>query len=537
MAFTLSIPSRNGHTAISIEPGSSLVFVGANGGGKTRLAVHIESELKLNAHRISAHRALALNPGIAKINEQDALSGLRTGIADSEQANVGYRSGHRWQNNAATSLLNDFDFLVQALFADQMIIALKTHQNNRGGDHSVADFTKFEHLVTIWERLLPDRQLHISGDNVKASVCGSEARYNASDMSDGERAIFYMIGQTLTAASDSILIFDEPELHVHSSIIAKVWDELEAARQDCAFVFITHDLTFAASRVAQKFIIRDFDPSPHWTIEKVPEDTEFDEEITTLILGSRRPILFVEGDANSLDKAIYRCSFPCWTVIPLGSCQDVIHSIVTMRNNQEFTRIICSGIVDADDLQTDDIAYLDSLSIAVLPVSEIENIILLPPVSRAIALSEGYTGDDLENKLNALKAAVFATLNSAKAIDAVVTRYCRRRIDRFLKHIDLSKASNVDDITPEYERQIAKLNIADIAQQAKTRIEEAVHDNDLPKLLANYDNKGLMPLAARHLKSSKLTDFKSWLTRVLRNNTEPELVTAINNVLPQIEPQ
>ena len=279
--------------------------------------MHIESELKLNAHRISAHRALALNPGIAKITEQDALSGLRTGIANSEQANVAYRPGRRWKNNAATSLLNDFDFLVQALFADQIIIALRTHQNNRGGDHSVADFTKFERLVTIWERLLPDRQLHISGDNIKASVCGSEDHYNASDMSDGERAIFYMIGQTLTAASDSILIFDEPELHVHNSILTKVWDELEAARQDCAFVLITHDLNFAASRVAQKFIIRDFDPSPHWTIEKVPEDTEFDEEITTLILGSRRPILFVEGDANSLDKAIYRCSFPCWTVIPL----------------------------------------------------------------------------------------------------------------------------------------------------------------------------------------------------------------------------
>ena len=45
-------------------------------------------------------------------------------------------------------------------------------------------------------------------------------------MSDGERAIFYMIGQILTAASDSILIFDEPELHVHSSILAKVWERV-----------------------------------------------------------------------------------------------------------------------------------------------------------------------------------------------------------------------------------------------------------------------------------------------------------------------
>ena len=119
----------------------------------------------------------------------------------------------------------------------------------------------------------------------------------------------------------------------------------------------------------------------------------------------------------------------------------------------------------------------------------------------------------------------------------MVTRYCRRRIDRFLKQIDLKEATNVSNITDEYDRQIAALNIPAIAQQAKTRIEEAIRDNDLPKLLANYDNKGLLQLAAKHLKSLKLADFKGWLTRVLRNNTETSLVTAIDNFLPKIEPQ
>lgn len=64
----------------SVEPGSSVVFVGANGGGKSRLAVQIESALDLNAHRISAHRALSLNPDVPKISERAALSGLRTGL-------------------------------------------------------------------------------------------------------------------------------------------------------------------------------------------------------------------------------------------------------------------------------------------------------------------------------------------------------------------------------------------------------------------------------------------------------------------------
>lgn len=538
MPFNFSIPSPVGQTTISVEAGSSVVFVGANGGGKTRLAVQIENDGALSVHRISAHRALALNPSVPKISERAALLGLRTGHAN-ENAQIAHRIGSRWNNNMAVSLLNDFDFLIQALFAEQANKSLETHKKVRAGNGSPADPTKFERLDEIWKRLLPHRELDISGDDIQVTVPGLNTRYKASDMSDGERAIFYLIGQTLTAVENSLIIFDEPELHVHRSIMTKLWDELEAVRQDCAFVFITHDLEFAASRVAQKFVIRDYkhEPSPCWTFEMVPENTGFTEEITTLILGSRRPILFVEGADTSLDLAICRCCFPDWTVIPRGSCEEVIHSVVTMRRNQEFTRVTCSGIVDADDHQAADVTYLNELGIFTLAVSEIENVILMPEVSRAIAESEGYTGDDLETRLNNLKMKIFETLNSAAAIDAVVTRYCLRRIDRFLKKIDLSSNSNILDIATEYGNKTNSLNIADIALSARNRINSALQDDDLPKLLANYDNKAMMALASVYLKSSRLADFESWLARVLRNNKVPALTAAIRNILPTIQPR
>jgi hypothetical protein len=320
--------------------------------------VQIETDLALNAHRISAHRALTLNPSVAKIGEQAALAGLRTGNTN-HSVNVGYRIGSQWHSNVATALLNDFDFLIQALFADQANKSLETHQKIRAGGSGPADPTRLERLVEIWERLLPHRHLHITGDDIQVPcVQGSLTTYKASEMNDGERAIFYMVGQTLVAAENSLLIFDEPELHVHRSIMGRLWDELEACRQDCAFVFITHDLEFAASRVAKKFVLRDYDPAPRWTIEAVPENTGFDEELTTLILGSRRPILFVEGDQTSLDVAIYRCCFAKWTVIPRGSCEAVIHSVATMRHNHALTRVTCSGIVDADDYGPDDVTRL-----------------------------------------------------------------------------------------------------------------------------------------------------------------------------------
>ena len=80
-ATTLSveflIPIQDGHYPI-LDAGTTTTLCGANGSGKTRLAVHIEKQLNFTAHRISAHRALSLNPHVAKISEEAALAGLRT---------------------------------------------------------------------------------------------------------------------------------------------------------------------------------------------------------------------------------------------------------------------------------------------------------------------------------------------------------------------------------------------------------------------------------------------------------------------------
>ena len=93
--------------------------------------------------------------------------------------------------------MNDFDFLVQALFADQGNTPLQTHNNARAGSTVEPTFTKFEALIKIWRRVLPHRELHITGDNIQVSVTGAQDQYSASDMSDGERAIVCLIGSRL----------------------------------------------------------------------------------------------------------------------------------------------------------------------------------------------------------------------------------------------------------------------------------------------------------------------------------------------------
>ena len=525
--------TQDGPCLIRLDAGTTTTFCGANGSGKTRLAVYIEAKLGLDAHRISAHRALSLNPQVEKISEQKALSGLRTGSAHEDQT-LGRRNGSRWGNREAVQLLNDFDYLIQTLFAEQTRTTLQSHRQLQKGDYNSAEPTKFEKLSEIWERLLPHRTLVIDGDDINVRRPGTQATYTASEMSDGERAIFYLIGQTLVARKDSVLIIDEPELHLHQSIMAALWGELASARSDCAFVFITHSLEFAASRPGAKFIIRDFDPWPTWTFDPVPKDTGFSEQFVTLILGSRRPVLFVEGGRTSLDLPIFQSSYPDHLVLPLESCEAVIHAVVSMRNNATLTRVTCHGIIDRDHRSPDEIKYLRNRGVEVLPVAEIENIILLPEVSTAIAAYEGYRGRKLSARLCCLSKAVFKLLESGDEKRAAVVRYTTRRIDYLLKRVDLSKAKNVQDLKQHYNSGTKTLDISAIAAEATEKIQAAIDNNDLAALLEYYDNKGLLNEAAKHLKKNKVKDFEEWLGRVLDNGSVPKLNSALRKCLPNI---
>ena len=70
-----------------------------------------------------------------------------------------------------------------------------------------------------------------------------------------------------------------------------------------------------------------------------------------MILGSRKPILFVEGTSSSLDMALYRACYPEWTIIPRESCSAVIHAVSSMKkllNDMPLLRLQCAGIVDKD---------------------------------------------------------------------------------------------------------------------------------------------------------------------------------------------
>ncbi|WP_148292688.1 hypothetical protein [Paracoccus aminophilus] len=167
-------------------------------------------------------------------------------------------------------------------------------------------------------------------------------------------------------------------------------------------------------------------------------------------------------------------------------------------------------------------------------MSEIENLFLLPDIAAAILQEEKYDGEELRAKLKTLTLEVLSEVSRPGSIEEVVLRYCRRRIDRTLKKIDLKDAENSADLATIYAERTAALDVASVAKEARERIEEAVTKGDLPALLANFDNKALLALGAKHLKNSSKLSFESWVTRAMRDPEAGKFKTALGKVLPEV---
>lgn len=207
--YPINILRPNGETPfqLSLETGRTLVIVGANGSGKTRLGLRIEQEIPNKVHRIPAHKSLALNDRIQLLSLERAKNAHLYGYADIEHESQlnNSRWGNRWGGRPAVHLLSDYDALLQRLFAAHNNAAVTFLREHKTAPSTKAPTTQFDRLKTIWEGLLPHRKLVLQEASVEIYPVqpSPSSPYHGSKMSDGERAIFYYLGQCLLAPEDA----------------------------------------------------------------------------------------------------------------------------------------------------------------------------------------------------------------------------------------------------------------------------------------------------------------------------------------------
>jgi hypothetical protein len=183
-------------------------------------------------------------------------------------------------------------------------------------------------------------ELELTASSTFDAINSDNQRYPISQMSDGEKSAVLLAAEVLAADESAVLIVDEPERHLHRAISAPLLQSVMESRPDCHFLVLTHDLELTPLLNAERtklLILSGCSWSDQvasgWDLTEVDLSEDLPESARKAILGGRRRVLFLEGDRQSLDMQLYSALFPDWSLIPSGSCDQVIRSVTGMVAN------------------------------------------------------------------------------------------------------------------------------------------------------------------------------------------------------------
>ena len=480
---TLVLPKLD--TTETIETQQSVLLLGANGSGKTRIGtwIEIQSPQKSLVHRISAQKSLSLpdstTPESIELAEQKLLYG-----------NPGWNYQHKmskWSSKPATTLQDDYQKLMVFLFSDETEEnAVFKRKCQTSAERIEPPITKIDKVKKIWETILPHRELVIGGLRIQTCIKNNKDKiYNSSEMSDGERVIFYLIGQCLAAPKDGIIVIDEPELHLHKSIQVPLWNEIEKVRSDCLFIYLTHDIDFATSKESSKKIwLKSFD-GIKWDWESINDDENLPKELFLEILGSRKPVVFVEGENGSFDISLYRELLPNFLVIPRGSCTQVIQSVKAFKANIQLHHLAVYGIVDRDRRVDAEIPALEQDGVYVLNVAEVENLFCTKEVLKIV--SDRLERDSIAD-YNAVVELLFNRIQGE--LETQVSMHVTSEIKFQMSKFDDNIKGNTNIVTALQEL-INNLNVNVLYSNQKLIFDDIIATRNYDRLLFFYNRKSL----------------------------------------------
>jgi ABC-type cobalamin/Fe3+-siderophores transport system ATPase subunit len=530
-----------------INTSGSIVIIGANGSGKTRLGAWLEFDgpQKEIVHRVSAQKSLDFPDSVSPIPMHDAEIGLYYGVSRGSEASfkkyndrdintrLAYRRDNKWNNKPAVGMVSDFEHLLTYLFSEEHKVSSKFRKEAFNSTIYIQPPSSLlDQAQKIWENVISHRELIIEEGTVKAKARHqSGSAYNASEMSDGERVAFYLIGQCITRPQGSIVIVDEPEIHLHRGVQTALWNAIEIARPDCLFVYITHDLDFAATRAtAQKLWIKDYNGTA-WDWRSVPETEDLPEEALLTVLGSRKPVLFTEGSKGGFEQIIFSLIYPEWTILPRGNCDQVIASTDAFNGLKHLHGLECHGIIDLDFRTEHEVQRLLNRNIHVLGIQEIENLFLVENVLTAIvqhASNSGLLAKSASETVEDIKNFTFELLRNDQQL--LVSRKTGWEIEKTLRRFD-AQARGVEDLSQALN-QTAAMNVQAVYEGIDNEVTRTIAERDYAALHRLYNNKGLTKQIGRFFRiQDKYTDY---VKRVLGSVNRGPIVTALASAAPEL---
>lgn len=300
------------------------------------------------------------------------------------------------------------------------------------------------------------------------------------------RVALYLAGRVLDA-EQQIVIIDEPEVHFHSRLATRFWNEMQKLRPDCRFVYVTHDLPFALSRANATYVVimPNSDPQILAIDDGLP--TELAESLlaaASFSIHAERSV-FCEGvEGPSLDQALYMSWFNSddTAVIPVESCENVVQCTSAFGNSSLVIGVTSVGLIDRDYWPDH---YFDSIpdEVSVLPYHKVESLFCLEGVFAAVAKHIGIAPDDAKQRYEKVIGEAKASFVDGLLYKQISERYRRRCEHQFRLSINGLSAS--DDFAEMSASHIQALDSQAwetapnaILDEEKTRMETALAGSD-----------------------------------------------------------
>ena len=533
MAYTYWLPDETGNRVDYTTESNSVIVVGGNGAGKSKLGAWIEQQNFETVFRIAAQRKLNFSETIVFKPYSDSIDIVHSGnvvkkIGDRHQGG----SKWNWGSAFTTKMIDDFDNVLSSLLALNSNETDNYFEECRKAEElmvSKPDIPKrvIDKLFCIWDEVLPQRTLSLKDSKffVTFTKDGKKINYSATEMSDGERSVLYLAAQVLCVPKNKILVMDEPELHLHPSIMNRLWRALERYRSDCLFIYITHDLQFASMHShAEKIWVKEYD-GRNWKLQKI-EDKDLPEELLLEILGSRKNVIFVEGESNSYDTQLYTELYPNYLIVPCGGCSQVIARTKAFRNNPELHKCKVYGIIDRDFRSEHEIKKYKSKGIYTINVAEVENLFL---VEELIKLMAEQFGENVDTAFHNVKQFVidvrFSNQINGQICESVVAEIKYRLSSAEISKTDETKAKE------SLESVLSSIDYDQIKSEQEQKFQQVLSSGNYKEVLKAFNKKDLSKCIGHFLG----IDNKYYCSKVislLRGSKHDEIVAALSPYLP-----
>ena len=509
----------------------SMIIIGANGSGKSRLGAWIEQNSLDKVHRISAQRSLTFNKYI-NLKPYEVAKNLLVYGQETPKENHDFRWNAYFNEkfNYIISMLNDYENVLSLLIAMQTkqqeeFIKDCKQKESQGEKYDKVPEMVLDKLKRIWNTIFSSHRIIDIKDGEVTTILDN-ITYEGRAMSDGERVALYLIAQCLCVPEGKIIIIDEPEIHLHRSIMDKLWTSIEAERKDCFFIYITHDTQFAAThKNSEKLWIKNYDGT-NWNFEEI-KDSNLPEQLLLDILGNRKPVLFVEGTSDSYDTKLYSEIYKNYYVIPCGSCSSVISQTKSMKMNEQLHNFKCYGIIDRDYRDDYEIDAYKEDNIFTLEVAEVENLFLTEELLKVINnILEFNDNSQIERIKKYIIEERFAKEINKQICEAIVSELKFKLNTASISKVNEEKAKETLD---EAFKEISYDNI----KTKQTEKFNKILDSHVYKDILKVFNCKSLSMSIGHFFDIDNKTYKDFIIRQIKGKNAKNIINAITPYLPK----